>query len=422
MNKSCIVINKLKNDLFNTEKIISGMCLPIIYNDTEYLISSHTLFKNISEKTIFLESLDGYDNINTTIVKSFPEINIDILEITELEYKSTFFSSKYNFNIIRNETDCIILFDYIKEINDEFNINKIKLNCKLIKYNFINFIQNCPPIPIYELDLISIDDLDYIDLIGCPFICNNEIIGMIQFYEGKLIAIPIYILYKLLELYYNKCELSNTFLNVFDKNIVKINNKNIINNHIYSDEMNILIPINTYIMLYSLKDKINIEQELCNKIKHMSIKLKPLSELSLIPYENNKIIRLNNLIIVQLTHDIYTYLTSQYTIKGYAAEIYNKKNIYYKNNNKKNHHFIVVKVLWDDTNDIFYKNGFPLIHNNDGYIIPILSKINNIKINNINNFYDIQKNDSDAYDCIFTLNDRFNKQKITLQNLNITID
>jgi len=424
MNQSCIVINKLRNDIFDTEKIVSGMCIPIIQNETEYLVSSHTLFKNAIDKTIFRESLDGYDNIETHIIKSFPEVNIDILQITEPNYESNLSYSRYNFTIIKNEVECKILYDFIREEDDNFDIIKTELNCKLIKYNHTSFIKNCPSIPVYELELISIDDYDYIDLIGSPLILNDTVIGMIQVHQDTLIAIPIYIIYKLLELYIenNKFELSNVFLNMSDNKFLKINDKEIIDGMVYSDKMNIMIPINTFMMLYATDNKINVEQELYNKIKQLSFKLKPLSELSIMPYENNKIIKLNNLIIVELTHELFTYYQSQYNIKGYASEIYNKKYINYKNNKKNSHHFIVIKVLWDDDCDEYQKHGFPLIHNNDGYIIPILSKINNIKINNISNFYDITPNDDDMYDCIFTLNNRYHKQKITLNKLNIEIN
>ncbi len=424
MSKSCIVINKLRNDVFHTEKLVFGMCIPIIQNETEYLVSSHTLFKNAIDKTIFIESSDGYDNIETTIVKSFPEVNIDILQITEPNYESKITSIRNNFNIIQDEIECIILYDYIKEEDETFNIIKMELKCKLIKYNFMNFINNCPTIPIYKLELIAVDDFDYIDLIGCPLVINNTVIGMIQIHQDKLIAIPIFIIDKLLEMFVdnNKYELSNVFLNMSDSKIVKIDNKNVINNMVYSEEMNIMIPIDTYMMLYAKDNKISVEKELCNRIKNISLNLKPLYEFSIIPYENNKIIKLNNLIIVELTHDIFTYYNSQYNIGGYTNEIYNKNIMNYKTNKKKNHHFIVIKVLWDDYCDEYRKYGFPLIQNDDKFIIPILSKINNIKIKSITDFYDIPKNDVDSYDCIFTLNNRYNKQKITLNELNIEIN
>jgi len=429
MSRSCIVINKLKNDLFHDEKIVSGMCIPIIKNEIEYLVSSHTLFKNIIDKTIFLESSDGYDNIETIIVKSFPEVNIDILQITEKDAESNLsHKSRYHFDIIHDNTECMILYDYIKEEDYNFDIIKMELKCKLIKNNFINFINNCPTIPIYELNLIEIDDIDYVDLIGCPLIWDDTVIGMIQIHQDKLIAIPIFIIHKLLEMFINnnKYELSNVFLNMLDKKFVKINNKDVINNTVYSDEMNIMIPIDTYMMLYAKDNKINIEQELCDKIKNISLNLRPLSEFSIIPYENNKIIKLNNLIIVELTHDIFTYYNSQYNIGGYTNEIYNKKIINYKNNKKNNHYFIVVKVLWNmqcnEQCDEYRKYGFPLVNNDDKFIIPILSKINNIKIKSITDFYDIPQNENGVYDCIFTLNNRYNKQKITLDELNIEIN
>jgi hypothetical protein len=208
-----------------------------------------------------------------------------------------------------------------------------------------------------------------------------------------------------------------------DNKFVKINNKDVVNNMIYSDKMNIMIPIDTYIMLYAEDNKITVEQELSNRIKNISLILKPLSDFSIIPYENNKIIKFNNLIIVELTHDIFTYYNSQYNITGYTHEIYNKKIINYKKNNKKNnHHFIVVKVLWDDQCEEYRKYGFPLVQNDDKFIIPILSKINNIKIKSITDFFDIPKNNFGLYDCIFTLNNRNNKQKITLNELNININ
>ena len=41
--------------------------------------------------------------------------------------------------------------------------------------------------------------------------------------------------------------------------------------------------------------------------------------------------KLNNLIIVELTHDVFTYYNIQYDIGGYTNEIYNKKiNTYIK--------------------------------------------------------------------------------------------
>ena len=56
----------------------------------------------------------------------------------------------------------------------------------------------------------------------------------------------------------NKYELSNVFLNMFDNKLVKINDKHVINDMMYSDEMNIMIPFNTYIMLYAIDNKINV--------------------------------------------------------------------------------------------------------------------------------------------------------------------
>jgi len=420
MSKSCIVVNKLKNDIFNDEKIVSGMCIPIVKNEIQYLISSHSLFKNVVDKTIFIESFDSYNNIETTVVKSFPEINIDILQATELEHGYNSVNTYYN--IIEDDTDCIICYDYIKEENDDFNIIKMKLKCKLIKCNLINFMNNCPRMPIYELELVTVDDIDYVDLHGCPLMCNDTLIGMIQIYQDKLIAMPIFIIHQLLNFFINNntFELSNVFLNMSDRTIVKLNNKSISNNKIYSDELNMMIPIDTYIMLYIADNKINIEQELINKIKRITINTRPLSDFSIMPYENDKIIKLNNLIIVELTHDVFTHYNSQYNITGYTYEIYNKKNINYKNK-KINHHFIVVKVLWDDQCDEYRKYGFPLICHNDKYIIPVLSKINNVKIKSIRDFYDLPKNDAGLYDCIFTLNNKNNKQKITLNELNINI-
>ena len=429
MTKSCIIINKLANNLFHDkEEIVYGMGIPIVMNETEYIVSSHTLFKNIIDKTIFLESSDSYENVETQIIKSFPEVNIDILKIIDTSDKLNKSNDlmKYHFELIDNDNECNIFYEYIKEEHDEFDIKKINLKCKIVKYNFMNFIHNCPTIPIYELILNKDDDIDFINLIGCPLIWNDMSIGMVQFHNDMLIAIPIFIIYKLLEMFVenNKCELSNVFLNMFDSkySITKVNNKRIINNKIYSDKMNIMIPIDTYMMLYNKDNKINVEQELCDKIKNMTLNLKPLSEFSIIPYENDKIIKLNNLIIVELTHDVFTYYNMQYDIGGYTNEIYNKKIINHKKYNKNNHHFIVIKVLWDDHCDEYRKYGFPLVYHNDKFIIPILSKINNIKIKSITDFYDIPKNEVGMYDCIFTLNNRNHKQKISLNELNIEIN
>ena len=64
-----------------------GSCFSLFNNNTEYLISTSSLIKNVIDTITFLEQEDGFQIVETQLLKNFDEIDLSIIKISDDNYQ-----------------------------------------------------------------------------------------------------------------------------------------------------------------------------------------------------------------------------------------------------------------------------------------------------------------------------------------------
>lgn len=404
------------NSAKTVNKIGSYTIIPYLNNI--YYVSHGILVKNAIDTIAFLEVSDGYENIKTKHIKTIDEFELGFGKIeSDLDFQLD--AQNYmEFKIPEIGQQCIII-NNIMTLGDDVEINDNNLECHVKNVKLVKLVrESCPSIPIIELEIHNFSDETNISSIsGSPVEHNNKLIGIVHSHnrdQNTIFVIPIYCVTQLL---YNSLKnlaykISSFFAdNEFNaqtiiikkaygrsdkqlkKNdiILKINNQNLSNNGLIKcNQMNIMLPYDTYIMLHNKNEEIELEINRKNKIKTMQIITTQLDSIAKIKKSDRTSFKSNGIIFVELTEDlIHFYKTMGYTIGGFANEIMNAKY----NKQANDTFFVVVQIKWDELDENesqqYKSNGFPLVIKNDNVkLIPVLYKINNKRIKSIKDIID----------------------------------
>lgn len=405
-------------------KIGSYTIIPYI-NDI-YYVSHSVLVKNAIDTIAFLEVSDGYENIKTKHIKIIDEFELGFGKIeSDLDFQLDI-NNYIDPKIPEIGQQCKIINNRMT-MDDDIEINDNNLECHVQNVKFVKLVrESCPSIPIIELEINNFsDDTNILSISGSPVEYNNKLIGMVHSHNrdnNTIYVIPIYcitqILYNLLKnLTYKISSLfvdnefnaqtmvikkvygqSNKQLKKNDV-VLKVNNQNLSNNGLIKcNQMDIMLPYDTYIMLHHKNEEIELEINRKNKIKTMLIPTMQLDSITKIKNLDRTSFKSNGIIFVELTEDlIHFYKAMGHTIGGFVNDILNTKY----NKQTSGTFFIVVKIMWDEIDENesqqYKSNGFPLIIKNivdNIKLIPVLYKINNKKIKSIKDIIDESQYDS----------------------------
>lgn len=440
-----------------------GSCFYLHEQGNIYMLTINTLTKNAIETIVFLEDSGEFDNINFDTVNIIDEFDLSIYKVKN-ELKDTVCETR--FKIPSPDEHCTVVSNILQI--DDMQITENNFQCVVKCVSHVKLSRYaCPSIPIIELEIININDSVNIDCLGgspVTYVCDgaNYIIGMVHSYDRKkrsLCVIPIYVIVSALRFSISDKEYkpSSIFIDVFQKNelellsmrqvsfqtldiqdaqeihdaievqvsyspkikkydkILQIDDNKIYNNgYIHCKNMNILVPYDTYIMLNQTKKDISliVQNNKTTKIKTIQSQLTQLDSVAIIPLSSKITINWGGLILVELSEDtINHYASLGFTIKGYANDIRNKK--YTKIQHRS--YFAVIKINWSEITDEeshqYLQHGFPLIVNNNEYIIPLLFKVNNKKINCVDDLLKANLLSSNSTELSFVT---YTSQKITI--------
>jgi hypothetical protein len=424
INNTLLIIahnNSAKNITFWLDnKDDKSLTIGIGFIVNNLIITSGHVVENASNICgIFINNNKSYKlNINTISY----EFDIAILSFTDFDCPSLIPIPSDHFNtILPSEMDILRFFSLDHtEILCEYNILEWFINdisIEPIVYNINSILINLSSDRMNKI-------ANYKGLSGGPCIdSNNKICGMINLYkinEDIIQVIPMCVINRILNEYtrYNLlggiislyCEIRNNivvnnYLLIY-KNSVKnndvllsINNNDIDENgYIMFDTIGIKVPIHIYIMLTTMiNNYIHLKVIRRNNIKLLNIECVPLKKYLYIPISNNydgnnNYVIIKNYIFIELSISLIEYYLNKgiRLIGSFISYHLNKK---YRNNDNR----IVILIDMTHHREIYLdrcnldnaieciKNGneYPIINNKYKYV-PILKKINNIKIKNIN--------------------------------------
>lgn len=314
--------------------------ISIGYKYEDYIITPLNNCK--ASKKIYIKTDSG--DIEAYIYRNIYEINIAILKINS--------DKLITINSIAISSELICSNGVVKsfDIKNNNNIN-YKTSITLIIDHCISSL--VPAIPLYSIE--SIQSV----LSGSYIINNNSLIGIvIKQTPEDIIALPIMIInyfinndkIKGIIIHSCYCEIMDRTIEVghyiieqsckykmnnkkkftFKKKdiILSINNKSFNKDMtIYSDELKLNVPINTYFMFSLFKNKyISIKLLRNNKIQYINIKGLPLNNMYKIKLYNNSYLEWNGFIFCELTEEILN-RTSQNNEKYYLLSQNNEKYI-----------------------------------------------------------------------------------------------
>lgn len=361
----------------------------------------------------------------------------DIFLIKKYKYQESIIPFVFDSEIFKIENDLKINVlpneefensDFMTDLNTEY------IKCENIGYNISKIKSELyPPIPIIEIKINNYtNQLNYNGLSGSLiYDFHNNIYGMISYYDtdsNNLCSISPYCLQHFLIMSLSKQDIRSfclcTKICSFndDKNVGHIINngynisykyskshnmrfkKNDIiqsvddilfdeNGNLYFKKMNIYVPLDTYFILKNKKKyKFNYYTKSNNNYIQITRNIYsiPLEKYIKFNLEHNyKLINYKGLIITEMSEELLNYYDNlDIKISGLIEDYYN--NCYTFENKKI---IIIINIEYDnisqDLSKVYKKIGLPLIKDiDDKYNIPIITKVNKIKINNL---VDIEK-------------------------------
>jgi hypothetical protein len=355
----------------------------------------------------------------------------------------------YDFSVLEFIEESLI-FSSIDTIKKEYYLNNLKkkvrykllvdnteyINCKYNGY-YIDSIKSkiYPKIPLIKILIKDKKHYEsYQGTSGSLLLDNkNNIYGMVSYYDiikKNIICIPMYCINKFFKIIVNKKKISTLLISTklcdYNKNNtghIITNNNNIkymmkedskfnfkendiitsINNikfnnagYIHFKNMNIFIPLNTYLMLnnnnfntinFYRKDKIEYKE---NIVKIKNLRIEKYNKFSI--KQNLKIIKFNNLSIIELSENLLMELNSN------NIKILGQVNNEYENCYGNNKILAIINYDMKDNNYIHkYKNiNIPIKNDkiNTNCNLAIISKVNNTKIKSLNQLDNIIKKES----------------------------
>lgn len=419
----------------------------ITYNNEYYILTCHHGIQNY--ETIHLISKVNNKSVICKLneLYSIKQYDFSVLrfddpnDIKKINHELVSSRLKYQ---LETETDIKLMINYLPD-KDNKDDNKVKglfvghnaLNANYIGYNIIKFrTEIYPAIPIIEIRITDTASWDIYQGLSGALVYNyqNEIYGIISNYDVMnkiLCVIPSYCLYKFFIRSIKKDNIKSLCLstkvcsfdnkvgheidNTYNINYVDDKNKEVkfkkgdliesINNqefdkdgYVYIKDLNITVPLDTYCIL---EDYDLYKIKYYNKSKNY---VETIKQINLIPldniirfnlYHNDKIIKYRGLVITEMSEQLiiyYNYLGIDIT--GLVNDYYN--DCYTSTGQKI---LVVINIDYNELSNIetnIYKLiSFPLIKTDiDSYIIPVVSKINNKKINNINDMEKLLSNKS----------------------------
>ena len=409
---------KIKNVLeFNDsiENIAKKTCLGILvsYCNKYYVITCYHGIQN---------------NTHIEMVNEFGKYNMkELYTIKQYDFAVLNFNEKYDINnnkkidLITNITDINnpkLKINYLDAQSTDYykKINLEQIDCELQNIITSKFKSEMfPAILALEIQINDISSDMYEGLSGSIISDNNnKILGMISYYniENKtFIAIPSYCIklffimalskdrirsyclnteakenYNIIKKHYNINYKTDTGENIkfkLEDKIKSINDTKFDDEgNIYLEELGASIPLDIYFILKNSKYHTFVFIDKKNNIIEKNICTIPLEDYTMFNIESKDIVEYKGLIITEASEELLLYYyKSGINIKGKLNDYYNDC---YSNKQKI---IIILNIKYEGLDEnlskMYKHNGLPLIKNRDEVYIPIISKINNNKINNL---------------------------------------
>lgn len=428
-----------QDTLNNNDKFKTSIGTLISYNGEYYVIACYHGIQNNTAIYMFVKLDENNDNeIITCKMKELYSIkqydfsvlefvgNKDIFEKIKINYKNNPNKLKMKIKFMKNLKDFKI--HYLTNRDDNSKIEKKIICCVNVGYTISKIRSELyPGIPVIEIKITDIlHEISHEGLSGSLLINENKVYGIISYYDiikNNFVVIPSYCLklFLTMSLTLDKIKsfcISTKICNFLDNKIghkimkgynviyktdqykdVKFKNYDIIysvndklfndDGDLYFDRINSYVPLDTYLLLENSK-YYKIKYFTCQKNKENYTELEkiiyPVQIENYMKFDfeyHQKIIKHKGLVITEMSEQLLSYYDKLgIKIAGHIDDHYN--DCYTATNQKI---VVIMNIELDNVSpeiaEIYKLIGLPLIEDNNKHYIPIISKINDEKVNNL---------------------------------------
>jgi hypothetical protein len=288
----------LNNQLENTDIFINGVIINIA--NVNYIV---TTYLPTDEVCI------NCDDINFNINKIYRNflLNLSIFELSDKNITgiNVYGNNNFYLKLDFNNKKCI------KILNETCNVDISSCELTYELFNQFDFL------PSTLLIKINVDDCTGIDK-GCAVVKfnnkRNQLLGVVSHietdYTDKYVVyiIPLYVILRSIK-NINNCKLTNLWLNIDENNMVtninttyksysainvgdtidKINNEDVKNGKIYAKEINMYLPVQTYLWYNQCTKKSTKFNVLINQKNSQSIDCKTIDDVLAINFDHDRV-------------------------------------------------------------------------------------------------------------------------------------